>query len=281
MNRSPTLTLAFLKHAPASAAQVLEQLEAAEAAAFLEDIPARLATPAVNHMSSWSAARCLELMTPHGAAAILQGLAFHDSVGLLRLIDAGRHEAIYAELPTGRAKRLKRALRYAPGSIGAWMDPDVPTFASDAAIPEATKYLRQCETASHIFLHDPESGQYRGAVSALSVLRREAGTRLHELPAASVTPLSSRATLASAAVNECWDDCLVLPVVGGNRMMVGGLSRGGFRKGLADRRGTRPLASQSVLAQLVVAFGVTVNALIRLALPAAAGNATRQEQRHG
>ncbi|HZW59100.1 MAG TPA: hypothetical protein VFE85_02305 [Woeseiaceae bacterium] len=280
MSRGTALTLAFLAHAPDSAAQVLEQLDAEEAAAFIDEIPARHAGAAVRHMSPWIAARCLELVSAERAAAILGNLAFHDSAGLLRLIDSRRHAAILDAMPASRARRLAAALSYPTGSIGAWIDPDVPSFATSATAADATKYLRQAQAASHVFLHHPESGRFAGAVPALSVLQRHAGTRLEELPLVPVTPLSSRASLASAAARDDWDEFLVLPVTGRNRTLVGGLSRASYRRGIGEVRRNRAVVSGSLGGQLLAAFGVTVNGLLRLLThgqpPAAAGN---EEQR--
>lgn len=268
MNKPPTLTLAFLTHAPDSAAEVLEGLDAAEAAAFIDEIPARLAARTVGRMSSWAAARCLEQVAAHQAAAVLRGLPFHDAVGLLRLIDRHHHAGLYAELPTARARRLQNALTYPPGSIGAWIDPDVPSFAGDATAGDAARYLRQSDGVSHVFMHDVDSGQFAGAVSTINVMRRHSGTRLFELQATPVRPLSSRASLASAAGHDGWDEFLVLPVVGRAKALVGGLSRVSLRKGLATAKSSRQVATRSVAGQIVVAFGITCNGLMQLLSPA-------------
>ena len=264
MTDRPTLTLAFLSHAPASAAQVLEQIDPQQAAAFLEEIPARLAAPAVACMSAWSGARCLGLLTPHRGAAILQHLAFHDCAGLMRLIAKQHHAAILDALPVRLARRLRSALRYPPGSVGAWIDPEVPSLPDQATVGDAVRYLGNVGVASHVFLHSHESGRFAGAVSLAALMRSNATRLLNELPVVQVRPLSSRANLSSAGFLDDWDDFLMLPVVGRKHTVVGGLSRASLRKGLQEHRTAREVIPGSMTGQLLSALAATCAGLIHI-----------------
>lgn len=281
MSKQPRLTLAYVTHAPDAAARVLEELDTADAAAFIDDIPARHATTVLSHMSSWSGARCLELLGPEQAAAILRDVPFHDSVGLLRFVDKGRHADIFDQLPARRAKRLRRALTYPAGSVGAWLDPDVPSFATDSAVSDVTRYLRQTDGISHVFLHAPDDSRYVGALPAITVLRRTARTRLADIAIDPVAPLSSRASLSSVATHDGWDRYLMLPVIGRNRVLAGGLTRVSLRKGLLEHRVSRTAAKGSVAAQLLTAFTITAAAMLRFIIPAKLTTADSwQEDRH-
>lgn len=264
MAKRPTLTLAFLTHAPGSAAEVLEQVEVDEAAAFLDEVPARLAAPVLSHMAPWSAARCAGRMSPAQAAAALQNLSFHDNAGLMRHVEGSRREAIFEELPARLARRLRNALRYPAGSVGAWIDPDVPTFADDASVGDALRYVSEGSAASHVFLHARDSGRFAGALPVTALLRSDRSRPLGELPADRVRPLSSRATLASVAFLAEWDRYLVLPVIGRSRAVVGGLSRSSLRRGLHEKGSVQRRPPATLAGHLLAALAVTCTGLFRV-----------------
>ncbi len=263
MSRSPTLTLAYLNRYPDSAAQVLDGLDAGCAGAFLETVPTRLAAAVVDRMSSWSAARTLLAMSPPKAAAILRQMPLYDGVGLLRLIPAAQHAVLLDELPSRRAQRLRNALKYPAGSVGAWIDPDIPAFSVNASAAEAMRYLRHSEDDSHVFLHAADSGRLVGALPVGRLLRSDPDTAIGDLPWEPVVPLSSRASLASAASHPDWDRFLVLPVAGRAGTMVGGLSRASLGRGLADRAGAGSRQSGSMTVQLLTMLGVVCSGLIK------------------
>lgn len=265
MPENPKLTLAFLAHAPQSAAQVLEEIEPDQAAVFLEEVPARISAPVVAEMSSWTAAHCVERLAPHRAAAILHNLPFHDTAGLLRLIGAERRVPILDALPARLSRRLRNALTYPAGSVGAWIDPEIPAFPDSASVADTFRYLSNAPVASHLFLHDEDDGHFTGAIPVTALMRSDGSRPLSDLPIRRIRPLSSRATLGSAAFLDEWDEFLMLPVVGRKRTLVGGLSRAGLRKGLQEHRTTREVVPGTVTGQVLTALATTVFGLLRVA----------------
>jgi len=259
-----TLTLAFLSHAPESAAQVLNEIAPRQAADFLEEIPARIAAPTVGYMSSWSAARCMELLSPHRAAAIFQNLDFHDCAGLMRLLAAEQLAAVLDALPARLARRLRSGLRYPAGSVGAWIDPEIPAFADSASVGEAVLYLTNASAASHVFVHYKDNGRFAGAASVTSIMRSEPERALSELPLLRIRPLSSRATLASVAFLDAWDEYLMLPVIGRSKTVVGGLSRASLRKGMHEHRRAREVSPGTMTGQILSALATTCSGLVQV-----------------
>lgn len=265
MPDNPRLTLAFLSHAPRSAAQVLEEIEPVQSAAFLEEIPARISAPVVADMSSWTAARCIERLTAPRAAALLHNLPFHDTAGLLRLIAPERRAAILDALPARLSRRLHNALTYPAASVGAWIDPEIPAFPESASVSDTFRYLSNAPVASHLFLHAEDDGRFAGAIPVTALMRSDGARPLSELPTRRMQPLSSRATLGSVAFLGEWDEFLMLPVVGRKHTLVGGLSRAGLRKGLHEHRTTREVIPGTMTGELLSALATTLAGMLRIA----------------
>ena len=282
MNSPSLLTLAYLEQAPTGAAKVLQEMGIGEASAFLETVPARLAAPVVNNMIPAMSARCLERLPSARSAAILRNLAHHDATTLLRLVRVEMRNTMLAELPTLMAKRLNRSLQHSVNSVGAWTDPDIPLLSPEHTVDDALRYLRDTRSASHIFLESASNGRFLGAISLHDLLSNERIAPLGQLPIHEITPLSSRAALASVAFHAAWDDYLVLPVVGRRQNVLGGLSRTALRRGVHEQHTTH-IDVSSVLGGVVAALLLTASGLMRLTVqsgPPRTGNLDRSRS-HG
>ncbi len=257
MIKQPNLTLAYLTHAPRSAAQVLQQVESAEAAAFLGQVPVRLTAPLLAEMSPWSGARIVADMPIDQAVGVLAALDFDDCLALVRLIADERQTVLLDQLPTRLGRRLRHALNYPAGSVGAWIDPQVPAFPEQTTVQAALGHVAAAAAASHVFVQADNDGRFLGAIAITQLIGVDSELPLARLPLQSVQPLSSRATLASVLSRREWDQFLVLPVVGRSTSMVGGLSRSSLRRGLNERRESANSVQASMLGQMVSALAIS------------------------
>jgi Mg/Co/Ni transporter MgtE len=265
MNSPSTLTLAFLERKPDSAAQVLEDLDPADAAAFLETVPVRLSAPVVRGTVPWAAARYLELLSPERAAALVRNLAFQDAASVLRLMEEERLEALFASLPKDLAKDFRNSLGYPKGTVGAWMDHSVPNFPAETSVADGLKYVKQRrnQVGGHILVVE-EKGLFVGVASIDVLLRSSAKTTLAEVMDRRVSPLSNRAMLASVASSPEWDEYSMLPVIGRRKNILGGLTRKSLRKGLSEiRPAETPIASSSLWAHILATYLLTCAGLLR------------------
>jgi Mg/Co/Ni transporter MgtE len=264
MSNQTALTVAFLDRAPRSAALELQRLPVGDAAALIESVPARLCAPVLHSMIPWHAARLLESITADKAAGILRQLGFADSVTLTRLVAAAHREKLFEALPSRYGRRLRSALEYPQHQVGAWVDPEVPTLQVNHTAADALRVFRAADTASHVFLEAAEHEKFVGLVSVREILRAEPTVSLGRLPRANPTPISNRATLASLAFDERWDEFLFLPVVARRGNLLGGLSRRTLRQALHEQHVAATDTHGSILRAMGVALSVTVAGIFTL-----------------
>jgi Mg/Co/Ni transporter MgtE len=272
MKARSKLTLAFLQYDPASAARVLQELDLAILAGFLDTVPARLAAPVLNNMIPFAAARCLARLAPHRSAAILRQLAPHDRTSLARLLTVEARTAILEELPEKIKTRIVSALRYPVDSVGAWIDPRVPVLRTDNDVGDALKFLVDSPAIGHIFLASAEQGLFVGAVALVTLVASARNVRLGDLAIVRVEPLSNRATLASVQQNVGWDDFLMLPVTGRRGTVLGALSRQALRAGLHQRHKRVSAHHKPMVVELSNALLASGAGLARLVMPAQNSN---------
>jgi Mg/Co/Ni transporter MgtE len=264
----PALTIAFLEDAPQTAADALQGLKVDDAAAFLEIVPARLSAPVIVEMIPWTAARCLERLSPARAAAVLRQTTVQDSTTLLRLMQAESRDPIFEELPTALARRLKGSLQYPLSQVGAWTDTSVPVVRRANTVSDALSLLRECQvTTSHIFIESEADGRFLGTLSIKELLSGDTAVTLGQLPITQLEPISNRASLANVTFDAHWDDYLFLPVVNRRDAVIGGLSRNALRKGLHEQHVQTKAQPESMLGQLFTAFLITTAGLVELVLP--------------
>ena len=145
--------------------------------------------------------------------------------------------------------------------------PDVER-AARRVVGDVLRNQSLVETEGHLddclFRFDAD-GLFTGAIPVTALMRSDGSRPLSDLPIRRIRPLSSRATLGSAAFLDEWDEFLMLPVVGRKQTVVGGLSRAGLRKGLHEHRTTRDLVPGSMAGHVLAAFAATCTGLMRMA----------------
>ena len=261
---SPALTLAFLQRYPATAAEVIQELDLGVAAAYLNTVSSRVTAPVINHLIPYVAAQCLGRLAPDRGAAVLRRLAAHERTSLLRMLAPSERAAMLDELPDRMRKRILSALAYPSSSIGAWIDSDVPVLRTDSRVDAARKYLTKDRALSHVFLESAKDGTYVGAVRLADLIQAQGTAQLDELPITRIRPLSNRASLASVQFHAAWDEFLILPVLGGGRVLLGGLTRSAVRRGMHEQHVT--LQHNSVARELINSLLATSTGLLKLAL---------------
>ncbi len=268
MSKSALLTLGFLEFHPGDAADALEALDTEDAAAFLDDVPARICAPVLSAALPWAAAAWIEQLSPGHAAAVLSSMDFADAVTALRLVPDAHTQVLLGEVSSTLARSLKRSLTYPSITVGAWMDQSIPTFSEDTTVAEGLKYLksRRRRPIPHLTVVGAAK-RFAGIVSTSELLRSASSIPLSQIMDASVTPLSSRSLLATVLENPSWDSYASVPVVGRKDNVLGSLTRSNLKKGLRNTDIARNSDyAQSIPAQLLTGYLAVVSGLLQMLL---------------
>lgn len=240
MDSDQPLTLAFMRGHPLPAAQVLEALPAAEAAALFARVPARLGAAVLAAMLPHRAARVIESLDDARALELLAPLATQPTVVLLRHLPEARRRRLVAGLPTAAALASTLLLGFTDDTLGAWVDPDVIMLGAETRAVDALERLRLAPTGhAMVFVTDTDR-RLVGSVALDVLLRSPAAASLATLMQRPVAVLLAHAPLAGTAAHPGWEQASLLPVVESGERLIGVMTRDALARALG--RATPPPA---------------------------------------
>lgn len=263
-----TLSLAFMRGHPASAARVLEALPAADAAALFQRCPARLGSAVLAAMLPPWAARCLAELDDERALELLAPMGTQPTVALLRQLPEVRRKRLITGLPTATALASTLLLGYAEDAVGAWADPDVVILAADTRTDDALERLRQTAATQALVLVADAGRRLSGVVGLAHLLQAPGSATLASLMQRPAALLAAHAPLAAAPAHPGWEQSSVLPVVEPGERVVGVMTRDALARAL--RRAappTAPAGDAQATAWLARGYWQTLSGLIESGLP--------------
>lgn len=273
MTDAPALPLAFLTRNPAGAAAVLDDLPAADAAAFLAAVPPRIAGGVVAKMPPWPASRCIAALPADHSAATLREAPFQDAAAIFRLLGEDESGPILEALPKRLAADFRRSLAYPEGTVGAWIDPDLPALKEDDSVAEARKAARKARQLSDVLYLVDDNRKLKGAVRAAALLRLDDSAPLATAAEPAPQPLPARMRVSTALEAEDWARFSVLPVVSRKNQVIGAAPRA-VLAAAAGKRNTpgQDTGSANLSGHLFSAYGATLAEILNMT---AAGSGDR------
>jgi Mg/Co/Ni transporter MgtE len=266
MTEEHRLATAYFDTDPQSAAKLLETLDDGDVAAFVASLSDNLAAEALFHLSPGKAASCICHLPTGKAARILSVSRYNNLTGIFRLLDEGVRDQLLAELPAKLRRQITRSLNFPENTVGAWMDASIPSFRGEMKISEVLNSLKESsvEFGGYIFVTDEEDS-FAGVLAIESLLKASPDGSLAELKPESVRPLGNRMPIDQAAASPLWEEHAILPVLGRNRKVLGGLSRATLSRAMAseDISAARPGQSGSLWLDLFGAYLVICGGLLR------------------
>jgi Mg/Co/Ni transporter MgtE len=259
------LTHAFLENHPADAARVLEKLPPESAAALLQTIPVRLASPVLRHMLPIAGVRCLEQMDDSDIAGLLRGAGAQTGVALLRYFDAGRRTRLMGQLPTTLTLAYELLLGYPEGTVGAWMDTQALALPADMNVSEALERVRRADQS---LIADPfvidRNQRLLGYVEIADLLRAEDRASLVQLVRPSPHRLPSQALLKGLREHRGWREASTLPVVERGDILVGAFTHAALQRALSIEQSASVSGSaEDTLAGIAGTYWFGVSAMLQ------------------
>jgi magnesium transporter len=244
------LALGFMQAHPDGAARLLERAAPAEAAAFLGEVPVRVAAEILRLMAPAAVAGCAAAMPVERLAEIVGELPLDAVASVMHRLEPGLRDAVLARLPVTVEVPLRRLLAFGAHTAGALADPLALALPEDLTVAEAVEQLRG--RGGHLLnylyvvardqtligvLDMPELMSARPEDTLAAVMRRDP------------IRLESDTGFVTLAAHPAWQNLDALPVVDGQGRLVGAIRHMAVRR-LEAELGLRA-RSESVLATLV------------------------------
>ena len=225
------LSDAFLLAHPEEAAAAIEELELADAAAFLAAAAAESSAQVLARMVAAHAGECIASMPVENAASIVDHLDLYACAAILRSIDASAREPLLAAAEPEISGPLRLLLTYREGTAGALMDPRVKAMPADIDVTEALLRLRRSpgRVLDYVYIVDRE-GVLVGVLNMRELMNAPGAQPLIAAAHRRVSRFSAQATRETIISHPRWRDVHALPVTDDAGRLLGAIRYGTFRR---------------------------------------------------
>ena len=244
MDSEKLLAQNFAQQHPSDAALILERIAPEEAAAYLDELPPRLAADVANKMASSAAADCLARLSPQRFGPVISALPLDSAAGLLRRLEPERQEHLLKQAPPEVAAPLGRLLRYPENCAGALMDPRVLALPEDITASEALARVRRVPRRALYYLYVIDREQK--LVGVLNLRELMLAAPKDYLTVAMRREVWSLAALAGRAAiigHSAWREVHALPVVDDDGVFLGVLRYETLRRLEGETKSPSPAGS--------------------------------------
>lgn len=263
----------FVDRFPSEAARVLEGFAPVDVAAALGGPALRMVPAAIGNvlaeMEPTLAAQTLEHMPKQAISQAFGELDDATVTGLIRGSSAAKRKALLDCLPESRATVIDKRLRYASGTVGAWLESVGWTFSAGTQVSTCLTRLRKAQGAAQALIILTEAnGHFAGVVPLTKLVAADDKMRLRDLIDDHIRPLRLNMPIDAAADNQAWRDYNALPVIDADGEIVGELTLDRLEQALSGAPALDSLPPPaSIFANLGHACLLSVRGLSSLAEP--------------
>jgi len=225
-----------LKHDPAQAAELADELHAADLAELIDGLPDDSAVQMLEVLPEHHAASALDAIKGSRradlfqrldrpkAARIADGMSADERADLFQSLPEEARADLLTRMPKAASQDVRELLRYPENTAGGRMTTDFaalpPHLNVERAIEEVRRIAEEKETINEVYVVDP-NGTLVGAVSLRALVLARAGQPLSAIMDADV--VSMPPTMDQEDVARLFDhyELLAVPVVDDKRKLLG------------------------------------------------------------
>jgi len=222
MESDNPLTRDFLLRYPVQAARVLEQVSAADAAAFFQGSESNVTKHIVAAMIPNFAASCLGKMTTQTAAKLLNEMPVSNSARIYRLLHQEKQQELSKLLSHKNRLRIRRLLNHATLSAGELMNPNVDMLLENFTVADAIRRIERYQRTvkCEIFVVD-QAHRFLGVVDLGMLLIAKQHVKLRDIMSRKIRALSVNVGSDSLLSHPGWAGRQRLPVIDSDNTLVG------------------------------------------------------------
>jgi magnesium transporter len=214
----------FAEFHPASAAEILQDLEPHEAEAVFGLLEDRVRAAVMSYLEPDEQVRIIERLTPGQAADLLHWMPHDDRADLVNRLDEDRAEDILRGLAHADREDIRRLTSYEAGTAGSVMTTDYVALPPQISVREAIDQLRReapdRETIDYSYVVDPRR-RLIGSVSLKRLILARPSARIEDIM--ETQPIVARVDEDQESVaHKIQDyDLIAIPVVDATDQLVG------------------------------------------------------------
>ncbi len=231
MDTDKKILEAFIQNHGLEATQILEELEPAEVASLLLEIPVEMAARLLAQMHAYKASCCLEIVDQKRAVELLEKLDLKTVELILRQVDEPLRHSLLEHVSKDISVTLRQNLKYLGNTIGALMNPMVFTLRENDTIENALTMLKEHKrlVSPCVFVIKPNKTLF-GVINLQDLVLADKNTTTSTLANTSVPKLYADAQFETAFNHDGWLDFYALPVIDRSDVLVGSLELEAVRK---------------------------------------------------
>ncbi|KAF0190376.1 MAG: hypothetical protein FD165_2751 [Gammaproteobacteria bacterium] len=222
MDANNRLTLAYLKSHPRDAARTLERLLPDLVGQLMEEVAAPVAAQVLDEMLPAHAAATLVKMPRRPGGKILEHMSVTRIARLVQTLDNGVARELTELLPARKKFPVRRMLKYPSYTVGTLMEAPHFVLPDNLTANEALRRIKRHHLQVICDICIVDDGQRLvGLLPVGALLKADPASAIRRLMRLWPPSLHARTRIAAAAASPAWRQYRMLPVIEGDNLLVG------------------------------------------------------------